>query len=55
MGRKHGRAAKKTHQSVPDYVQPVDPPRAALAVHPAGAAVALAVGAELRVFDARSA
>ena len=36
-----------------EWAQPTDPPRAVLAVHPAGAALALAVGPELRVFDAR--
>ncbi|PSC74264.1 tRNA (guanine-N(7)-)-methyltransferase non-catalytic subunit wdr4-like [Micractinium conductrix] len=37
-----------------EWAQPTDPPRAVLAVHPAGAALALAVGPELRVFDART-
>jgi hypothetical protein len=41
----------KQHQ----YVQPVDPPRAVMAVHPQGAAIAVAVGPELRVYDARCA
>lgn len=35
------------------WVQPVDPPRAVVAVHPHGAAVAVAVGPELRVYDAK--
>ena len=39
----------------PEYVQPADPPRAALAVHPHGTAVALAVGGQLRLYDARQA
>lgn len=38
-----------------EYQQPADPPRAALAVHPQGAAVAVAVGAELRVYDTKCA
>lgn len=36
-----------------EYTQPRDPPRAVLAVHPTGAAIAVAIGPELRVYDAR--
>lgn len=54
------RAAKVAAGEAPpapasDYVQPADPPRAVMAVHPTGAAVAVAVGPELRVYDARCA
>lgn len=61
MGRKHkskkeggeGETAGEQQKPHPDYVQPVDPPRAAVAVHPDGAAVAVACGLQLRVYDAR--
>ncbi len=67
MGRNRGRKghqAKKEgeqgdgdageqQQRQNEYQQPSDPPRAVLAVHPQGAAVAVAVGPELRVFDTK--
>lgn len=37
----------------PEYAAPNDPPRAVMAVHPSGQALALGVGPELRVWDAK--
>ncbi|PRW61612.1 tRNA (guanine-N(7)-)-methyltransferase non-catalytic subunit wdr4 [Chlorella sorokiniana] len=62
MGRNRGRQAKKEggqageHQQRQnnEYQQPSDPPRAVLALHPGGAALAVAVGPELRVYDTRA-
>ena len=47
------RAAAQAEKPVPDYVAPADPPRAVMALHPDGQAVAVAVGPELRLFDAK--
>lgn len=49
-----GDASQQQQQQVPnEFQQPADPPRAVLAVHPQGAAVAVAVGPELRVYDTK--
>lgn len=45
--------AGQQQQRQNEYQQPSDPPRAVLAVHPKGAAVAVAVGPELRVYDTK--
>ncbi|KAI7842826.1 hypothetical protein COHA_003572 [Chlorella ohadii] len=49
-----GDAGEQQQQRQNEYQQPSDPPRAVLAVHPQGAAVAVAVGPELRVFDTKA-
>ncbi|KAL4452620.1 hypothetical protein ABPG75_008282 [Micractinium tetrahymenae] len=45
---------EQPQQSQPDYVQPADPPRCVLAVHPARGVIAVAVGPELRVYDSKT-
>ncbi len=48
-----GQEQGDSHLTQPDYVQPSDPPRAVLAVHPQRGVIAVAVGPELRVYDSK--
>ena len=52
-GEQQQQQQQQQQQPQQQHQPPVDPPRAVIAVHPQHHAIAVAVGPELRVYDAR--